>query len=209
MALRWLAGSALCALVLMIWGYLFWVGSARSSSVFHQIPGSSRLHSVLKEELPNSGGYVFPPLWPETGLMNPRGMEEMRGNSQQGPTGLVLINSQGVDPFSKGNLILHFLVLYLASLTASLFLILTQLHLGTPLQRWLFLMGLGVFSVFSVRLGDVVWLRLPWNYAFLSAGFTLSQWAVGGLVLAFLIHPSSGFRVSDQRLPLWKRARDF
>ena len=209
MIIRWLVGSTLCALVLMVWGALFWVSSVRSADTLRALPDEPRLQALLQETLPKSGGYVFPPPWTDAGLLNPRGIENLRQKSLQGPTGILLIHRDGMDPLSLPNLWMNFLIFFLASLTASLFLITTNLHLGTIIQRWIFLLGLGLFSALVVRMGDATWLRLPWNYVLLTSLYTLSQWAVGGIVLAFLIRPRGEFRVSDQRLPLWKRARDF
>jgi hypothetical protein len=210
MALRVLLGSLASALMLMLWGFLFWVVLSAPGGALRAIPDEPPLLETLLQSLPESGSYYFP-LPPETtgAQQGPPDMEAFRLRHMAGPVGLLHFSREGADPLAFGMYARGFAHLFVSSFIAALFLLAAQPILDTYLQRVLFVFGLGLFGVVAMSLSEPVWWHLPWAHYLNGALFHLSGWFLAALVLAGTVRPSRGApHVTDPSKPLWKRALD-
>lgn len=208
MLLRLLLGALLSAVVLMLWGFVYWVVLAAPGGALRAAPEDAYLGETLRRALPESGTYYFPAPLHAPGADPEAAMEAFRRRNLAGPTGMVMIRREGSDPMSPRILLLGFGHFFGSSLLAGLLMVLVMPALDTYLHRLVFVIGLGVFAAVAIRLSDPIWWRLPWGHPVYTALYNVIGWALAGLVLAAVVHPPRGYRLTDQRKPLWKRALD-
>lgn len=202
---RWLLGGVLSAVVLMGWGFLYWVVLSAPGEAPARLPQEQQVVAVLRGSVP-SGVYYFPGLQ-EGGDMS--GFQDFRQRHALGPTGMLMISQQGSDPmaprvFATG--FAHFLV---SALLAGALLWAMLPLMERYWRRVGFVLTLGLFAAVAVKLAEPIWWHLPWGFHLRTAVFTVVGWLLAGMVLAALLRPHRGLQsLQDTGKPLWKRALD-
>ena len=209
MFFRLLFGSLAGAVILMAWGFLFWVVLIPPGKVVLAAPGELALAETIANALPASGTYFIPQPPQKAQGGGDAEFDEFRARHIAGPIMMLHYNMRGADPLSLGVYLRGFLHFLVTTLLAGMILLLALPGLNSYLRRLVMIFGLGVFAAVTVRLSDPVWWHLPWPFHVYGAIFLISGWLLAGIVMAWIIHPKKGYKhVTDSGLPLWKRAFD-
>jgi hypothetical protein len=208
MGMRVVVGSVASAIVLMAWGFMFWVVLSAPGGMARAVPDETALMDELRVRLPESDTYFFPlPPEAEPGRDEAPALEAFRQRKTAGPVGIIHFRRTGYDPLSPINYARDFLHLLLSSLLAALLLAAALPVLESYASRAAFVFGLGVFATVAVRLSDPVWWHLPWAHFLYGALYDVAAWLIAGLVLAGIVKTPRGMsHLTDPSKPLWKRA---
>lgn len=209
MFVRLVFGSLAGAVVLMVWGFFFWVVLLPPGKVILAAPGELALVETLTNALPESGTY-FIPQPPYEGPGGGEGeIEEFRARYIAGPIVMLHYNVDGTDPLSLDTYLRGFVHFLVTTVLAGLILLLAMPGLDSYGKRVFMIFSLGVFAAVAVRLSDPIWWRLPWPFHIYGSIFLVSGWLFAGIAMAWIIHPKRGYtHVTDSGKPLWKRALD-
>lgn len=206
MIVRIVLGALASAVVMMLWGFVFWAVLVPPGGAMQAIPDEPGFAATLRERLPGSGTYYFP--MPPTEAAGPEAMERFRQRSLAGPTGMVQVRMQGHRPLGPGMLAGGFAQLAGAGLLAAVLVAVCLPVLEGYFSRLLFVVLLGAFANVATRLGEPIWWQLPWGHHLYSMVFSITGWALAGVVLAAVVRAPRGYTFTDQSKPLWKRALD-
>jgi hypothetical protein len=192
MFLRVLLGALLAAVVLFVWGAVFWMALPFASAVMHPLPNGDALVRTLKESLPRSGVYLFP--WPDetnTAAADPATGEcDFVKKHREGPLVQLTYRTDGLDPMSAQTLLIGFGHLFVSALIAGGLLAAALPGLRSYGARVLFVFLLGVFASVAVDLAGPIWFHHPWEFPLMMAGFDTVNWLLAGLVLPWVIRPA-------------------
>jgi hypothetical protein len=204
---RVVLGSVASAVVLMVWGFLFWVVIAPEGAMA-PARDETALREALSGNLPETGTYRYPLPAAGSGTgNNSAAFQAFREKFRAGPIALIHYTREGAEPLSAGTLLAGFGQLLAASLMAAVLLLVSLPALESYLARVLFVLALGVFAALTTRIADPIWYHLPWRFHLHGALLLLSNWLLAGIVLGATIKPARGYRhLTDPDKPLWKRA---
>lgn len=167
-------GSLVSALVLFVWGYLFWNVLPFSENSIQRLSGESQ---VLVEQLQLSEGMtIFP---------HP---SDLTSDVQHGPY-LEISYSADVrylDPkvFAAG--LLHYFV---AAILFGILLDMARGALPDYASRVAFGLVFGLAATVLLNLGEPIWFHRSWQYALGVAGYDLGMGLLLGLVQGRFIKP--------------------
>ena len=204
---RVVLGSVASAVVLMVWGFLFWVVIAPGGAMM-TTRDETALRNALNANLPASGTYRYPlPVTEGKAGNDAAAFQAFQEKFRAGPIALIHFTREGAEPLAARTLLAGFAQLLAASLVAGLLLMICLPALGSYLARVLFVLALGLFAVLTTRVADPIWYHLPWRFHLHEALLLLSNWLLAGIVLGAVIKPVRGYRhLTDSDKPLWKRA---
>ncbi|MDH5751545.1 MAG: hypothetical protein OEZ59_03905, partial [Deltaproteobacteria bacterium] len=109
MFFRSIISSVVCALVLMGWGYFYWVVIHPPGGGMLPLPREEGLSMFFLETIPSSGVYVFPSIKGESPKDDGHDMEDYQARHSLGPTGILMFSREGSDPYSYEKLLRGFL----------------------------------------------------------------------------------------------------
>jgi hypothetical protein len=192
MFLRINLASLLSAVVLMLWGYLFWVMLGAAEFLLYPIPPSDPLTNALKAKNLTTGVYVWPARPDGETSKDPRRWNAYVEQCRRGPLVHMFYSRQGAEPmsttlFARG--LLHFFV---ASLLAGTLLALVGSRLKSYRSRVGFVVLLGLFASVMVNLRPPIWFHHPWDYHVLMLAADCVSALLMGLVLAAIVKPGTG-----------------
>lgn len=189
---RLLIGALLAAVVLFVWGALFWVVLPLRFAVLRPVPGDEAVVSLLKKSLPQDGVYLSPFPDEERFTADPKeaGAEFSR-RQQEGPVLQITYRKDGVSPRSLAAFALGFGQVLLSSLLIGSLLTLALPGLPTYTSRVLFVFLAGVFAAVTVSLSPPIWFHQPWELPLFNALYHASGWFVAAFVLAAVVRPRS------------------
>ena len=174
--------SLLAAVVLFLWGYLFWGVLQPVSAVIDQVPDEDALGATLKEHLPSAGTYMMPM------AMDDPDMDAWTRRHESGPLVTIMFQPDGKPAMDPKVFLLGFGQGWLSLLLLALLLRWISRSLGSFGQRFGFLLWIGVIDVVWSNLGRPIWFFQPWDYHLLQATYTLSAWVICGAILAWFVH---------------------
>lgn len=182
--LRWLLGAAGAAVVMFVWGFLWWAVLPMGSLMTSTIANEDAVRAVLRAELPATGVYFVPEVkhTPEGDLAP--GVE---ARHHDGPLVHIFYRDGSIAVFSIGYMLTGLLHSFVAALLAGYLLSGVLGSLKTYAKRVLFVALLGVFAAFAMKVGDAVWFYHPLGYELMGTLFTAINWLLAGLVLAAVI----------------------
>jgi hypothetical protein len=187
--IRLVVGALLSAVVLMVWGAVFWMVLPWGHSTIKGLPNEDAVARVLRDAVPESGSYFYP--YPDPALMkghDPEAREIFTIKNRRGPVFQLVYRKEGLDandPSVFGFGFAHF--------AAASFLAGLLLWAAAPRHyaaRVLFVAGAGVFASVAVTLSNPIWFHHPWHAALVQAGFDVGCWVLAGLVLGALVRPA-------------------
>jgi hypothetical protein len=187
MAIRLLIGAFLAAIVMFVWGFVFWTLLAKQIGVMR--PADSDVIDAMVKHAPEleSGEYFYPP------PPDPGDSEDDRKNKEekhkQGPLVEISYQAGGAEPMDPVYFALGFLHLVALGVIAGFLLIMALKNLPTYLSRVGFVLLLGIFATAAIDVAAVIWFRHPWRYPTMLAIYHASSWLLAGLVLAAVIRP--------------------
>lgn len=187
MALKILLASLVGALVLMVWGLVFWTVLPVGQNMLGVIEAEDAVIDVLDRNIGATGVY-FVPL---AGMDDESGQQAFLEKHKRGPLARITFRKEGVDAqspmvFVKG--FLHFFVsvlLLVGIMGKALF------RLVTYWSRVTFTLLLGIFAAFFSHLGDPIWFHAPLKYAIYFMDYHIIGWILVGLAISPIIKPQT------------------
>jgi lipopolysaccharide export LptBFGC system permease protein LptF len=192
MILRIGLGALLSAVVLMLWGYLFWIVLGVPQGVLRPLPAGDPLTNALKAKGMTTGAYVYPARPSEEALKDRSRWNAYVEQSRRGPLVQLFYAREGADPISTtlaARGLLHFFV---SSLLAAALLAVASPRLKRYGSRVGFVVLLGLFATVLVNLGAPIWFHHPWDYHLLMAAVDCFNALLMGIVLAAVVKPGPG-----------------
>lgn len=181
--LRALIASCVAAVVLFVWGFVFWMFTPAPRAMMKPVADENRLVYELQQSLPESGCYSVPNCANATDDQGKKAAEERMKN---GPMVLVFYRKEPPGPIM---MLYGYAHMAASALLAALLLNLALPGLQSFAARWLFVTLLGTFASVWITLSQSIWMMHPWEYSLLYAGFQVVGWVLAGLVLAAIICP--------------------
>jgi hypothetical protein len=174
---RILIGSVVAAVVLFVWGFLFWGLSGVSNAVMDPVPDEAALSKTLSEALPRTGVYIlpYPPAQPGP---------EFIQRHQAGPLAQIFYRREGTNPMSGGVFAGGFLHMLVSALVMAFALSLVLPAASGYGERVRLVLLAGLAGAIYSNLGKPIWWHQTWDYHFLSFVYDFTSWVLAGLVLA-------------------------
>ena len=174
---RILIGSVLAAVVLFLWGFVFWGLSGVSNAVMGPVPDEAALSQKLSEALPRSGVYLlpYPPAQPT---------EEFMKRHRAGPLAQIFYRREGADPMGGGVFAAGFLHMFVSVLVMAIALNLVRPATSSYGARVKLVLVAGLAGAIYSNLGKPIWWHQSWEYHLLGFVYDFTSWVLAGLVLA-------------------------
>lgn len=191
--MRVVLAAAAGAVVLILWGMIFWGFLAPPLGVFHALPNAPQVTQTLTAGGAATGTYFMP--WPR------RTKEEFRrfvAQHKSGPFYRLSYVREGVDPSSPGK-ILAGCALDLA-VSAGAVALLAVAGAGTSGRRFLIVLLAGVLGSAFITVGDPVWFHMPWDYVRGVLVYELVSWFLLAATLAWLAKPGRDRAIVRSRI---------
>jgi hypothetical protein len=184
---RVIVASLLAAVVLFVWGAIWWTALPFAGWAMKPTPNEEAVVAALKTNLPESGTYFSP--FPDQNA-TPEQEAAVMERHKQGPLAEITYLKDGLDPMAPGAFAVGFIQILLSTLVAGLLLRLAAPALRSYRERVGFVILLALFAVVAINLSDIVWFHHPWAYPAMRSGFVLSGWVLAGLILGTIIRPA-------------------
>jgi hypothetical protein len=186
MIARLLVGSLVGAVVLMVWGALFWTVMPFTRDAMRAVEAEDAILDILDQHITETGVYFMPLV----DMYDKSKQDAFFEKHERGPLARISFRKEGVDArspmvFIKGFLHFFVSVLFLAGLMISAFP-----RLATYRSRVVFIFFVGLFAAFFTHLSDVVWMHAPLRYAIYYMDFHILGWLLVGLVISPIVKPA-------------------
>ena len=175
-----LLGAVLGALLIFVWGFVFWGIGPGTGSAISPVPEQETLRATLKATLPDSGVYMLPYSEDPTDTT-------YQTLHTQGPIATIFYREEGSEPMAPGTMVLGYLHEVLVLLIMGLALKLAGLGSYGARFGVVLLAGLAG-SVFAQLAGPIWWLQ-PRDMAMMNLLYEAVAWLLGALVLAACVKP--------------------
>ena len=187
--MRILLGGVLGAVVLFVWGFLYWVVLSGMLLPYNHMTDEGAVMDVLRENLPETGVYWFPMPQHDPDADEAEqeaAMEAFEASHREGPLGAVIYHADGGEPMPPSLLVKGFVIDFVSALLASILLCCACGRRGYA-ARAAFVFGLGLFAAVSVHLIAWNFMLNPMGFTLLKIGDTTIGWLLAGLVIAAVV----------------------
>ena len=189
--MRILLGGVLGAVVLFVWGFLYWAVLSGMLLPYNHMTDEGAVMDVLRENLPETGVYWFP--MPQhdpdaTKEEKKAATEAWMEKHQEGPFGTVIYHTEGHKAMAPSTLVKGFVINFVSALLASILLCCACGRTGYA-GRVAFVLGLGLFIAVSVHLIAWNFMDNPMGFTLLKIGDSVVGWLLAGLVIAAVVKP--------------------
>lgn len=186
---RILIATVLSSVLLMGWGYVFWMHLPFAGEVIRELPAAEQFVLLVRKKIPESGTYHYP--------MPPTSTSEEAINAfaikhHDGPIMQFHIRKRGLDPMHPAVFSLGFLHYMAASFCLCVLLSMTSRSLTRFWSRYGFVVFAGIFASIWIQPSDVIWFHCPMGYSLLQAGYQSVAWIIAGLPIAALVKSKTG-----------------
>ncbi len=157
--MRLALGILVTAIVLFVFGYLYWAANPLPNKALNEVPDSDVAAVAIGEQFPETGMYSF---------------------MQQGLWATVIVNhgvSQEVDPLAMAYGFIHYVVIG----TVLGVVLQNGAPVGSHVRR-AFIMGLA--AVIVVEGSDIIWWGYTWGWKLWGAAYHVLVFVIGALVLS-------------------------
>jgi hypothetical protein len=179
---RFILGSVIGAVVLFIWGAIFWMNPL-PYSVLPQAKDEGQLGAMLREHLPRSGTYLLPhPSDPP---------ETINKLSLDGPTATIHMIREGRPALEPRVFIVGFIHGFAVVLMIGMLMTIALPALPTYGSRVRLATLFGIASALFVHGGSVIWMHEGRAWHYVNAIYEVSSCVIVGLVLAAFIKPAT------------------
>jgi len=159
------------------------------------IPNQDSVMAAIKANVPQAGFYLFPYDPPPPGASKEEqkaAMQRANERYRAGPTGILVVHPNGLDPFGVKLLAFELGTDILEGVIAALLL---SVALGSPAMagffgRVGFVTALGTLAWVAVILSYRIWYGFPTTYVIGEAFDQIGSGFVAGLVLAWRLKPA-------------------
>ncbi len=183
-----LIASLVAAVVLMLWGAVYWTVLPFGYQVLQPVVHEGPIVKSLERSLAGTGVYMIPFLSQEQ-MQDPAAVEAMSAQHRQGPLVQIFYTKEGVEPMAPAVFIGGFLNFFTSALIVAALLTMALPGLRSYSQRALFVFLVGLFGGVAIDLARPIWWLQPWDYWIHQALFPITAWLLAGLVMAALIKP--------------------
>jgi hypothetical protein len=190
MFLRWIIGSLLGAIVLFVWGFVYWVQTPMPFFMFKAAPNGEALAATLKENIKEPGAYIFP--WPEettTPEAKEAAAKKVHEQQKQGPIVQLIFRPEGLDPMAPTMFALGFAHYFVSALIAGLLLLMFLPGKPSYPSRVMVVFLAGLLGAVSIHLSNPIWFHQPWDHNLFWTAFSASNWLLAGIVMSMVIRP--------------------
>jgi hypothetical protein len=185
-------GALLSAVVLFVWGYVFWFASGIMVQFMHPMPEEDDVVHLFQKNDLESGTYLIP--FPDLAALNGTDKERQAvymARRVKGPLMEIIYRKDGAaSPTNPLILARGFCHYFAASLLAAILLIMAQPGLPRYPMRVLFVFLAGVFATVAITFAKPIWFFHPWPAVLYEAGFQAIGWLLAGIVLGLVIRPA-------------------
>lgn len=175
-------GGFLGAIVLFLWGFIFWSLLPISSMIFDKVPEEEKLASQLKTSISQTGTYFLP----DAALMV-SDVDEFVRRHEAGPVATIFIHPKGLPVMPPSVFLMGFLGMFASTLFMGCLLQKAAPALKSYGSRLGFVMLAGLIGIALSDLGPPIWYNFPWSLWTATAIFHVTGWLFVGLVLAKFI----------------------
>jgi len=180
-----LLGSALAAVVMFMFGFVFWGISGLPNNVMSGARDVEEARTYLKTNHPEDGFYKVP--YSENWAAD----EAFAAQAKEGPLATIIIRHEGKDPGDMMGMAMGWVYQFVC-----IFLVALLLHMAMGNRAMTFYVrrvGFVIIAGLAISIygnfGDVVWWSYPTAYPTLTAIYDALAWILAGLVLAALVKP--------------------
>lgn len=190
--MRAILGVVLAAVVLFVWGFVFWMFTGLGSHICKGVPNETAILEVLKAQNLPDGSYVLP--FPDEAAMqsqDTKAFEAFAEKAKQGPLVRIQFRNAGEAPMNLQTFGIGFAHMLVSASVVATLLCLAGASLPSFGARWLFVVLLGVFASLSIHLGTPIWFQHPWTPTLMLAFFDTAGWVLAAFPLAALVKPQA------------------
>jgi hypothetical protein len=188
MAIRVLLASLASAVVLFLWGFIFWSALAMMVSPWKPIAagGDPDVIATLRQSFPESGVYMYP--WVDKSRGDqPSLEEEFARQHAAGPFVQIVYHANGVPASEMGKM----MGWGFAHMFISAALCCVLLAMSEPLccygARVCFVFGLGVFATLWIEGANLIWWHHPSSHVAFMGTYNVVAWLLAGLVIGAIV----------------------
>jgi hypothetical protein len=177
------------AVILFLWGFLYWVGLAVPQKVIHPVPSQDQVAEALRVNVRQKGAYWYPadPHHADGSPTTPQELTDFTERHQRGPVFLLFYQPQGFAPMAPQVFIQGLTVNFVYCLLAAM--LLHAAGLKYYLARVAFLTGISLAMVVGSFVKQAVWLYLPLDYTLVITADAVGGAFLAAVVMAFIVRP--------------------
>jgi hypothetical protein len=176
--LRWVLGAVGAAVVMFLWGFVYWGLLPFGAASIHSLPNEDAVRAALRAGNLPTGVYYLPKMGTDPAA---------EAHSLEGPIVKLYYRAEGGPPMSPARMGLGWLHGLVAALLAGYLLATVTGVMNTFPRRLAFVFALGLFGSFTMVLGDAIWWHHPLGFQLTQFGYHAVNWLLAGLVLAAVI----------------------
>ena len=175
-----LIGSALAAIAVFIWGFVFW-GSGAFDPFSHVGPvKETAIAASLKAGFDEPGVYSIPDQANGTD-------EEWIERHEAGPIAIVQVQPEGANPMAPTKLIGGLAHMFISIVIMAIALGMTNLAAYADRLKLVLLVSLA--GTLYATLTDPIWFHATWGYFIWVTAYQMVSWLIAGAILAYFIKP--------------------
>ena len=180
-------GGIVGGITLFMWGFISWVVLPWHYGTVKQHEGINTVVEDITEHVPESGVYYLPAM--AFDHEDEQAMNDWEEMHRTGPRGYIFLQATPTDPMPPMLLVKGFAADVVASMMASLLLLIAIPSLPNYQSRVVFVAALGAFSILSVYLVDGIFHDFPLRYSLGLAADTAIAWVLAGITIAAVVRP--------------------
>ncbi|RMH12085.1 MAG: hypothetical protein D6695_07630 [Planctomycetota bacterium] len=191
--MRAILGALAGAVVLFVWGFVFWVQLAWTLDGLRALEPAQEeaIVATLQANIPETGVYYFPGM-PTHGkdLSDEEGKrrtEEWTARHEAGPLGTIVFNAQGRSVQDPVVFIRGFLINLIATILVSIVVIMAGAGGAGFGKRWMIVLIFGLGASVTTHLVQWNWMYVPTDNVIMACIDTVVGWALAGLAIAAII----------------------
>lgn len=169
-------GSLLAAVVMFLWGFLFWGAGLGAASMQHGLDNDA-IRAAIAAHVPATGTYFVPD-------MEHRDTEAFLRLHKEGPVTMMFVRKEGADAMSPSVFALGFLHMFVSTLLMAYLVRMALPALGSFGARLCFVTMAGFVGSFWGHVADPIWFFHPWTFHLWTMGYDIVAWTLAGAVLA-------------------------
>ena len=183
---RVLLGSLLAAVVMFMFGFVFWGLSGMPDKVLAGATNEDAARTTLTQMFPSDGFYKVPYSsdWEDEGF---------RSKIKEGPIATVIIQHEGKDPDDFMPMLMGLAYQFVCILLIAILLSMASGALASYGKRLGFVIIAGIAIGVYSNIGDTIWWNYPRDYPLFTMGYDIVAWTLAGIVLAAIIKPQRGY----------------
>lgn len=188
MLFRVLLAAVVSAVLIFVWGFLFWGVLGVGQKFLAPLPAELDLLAVLRGSQAESGMYIYPmPL--EMG--NPEAEAEFRKKHEEGPLLQLAYQREGARPMAPAMFAQGLALNFAVALLAAALVALIAPSLPNFGRRFGFVVLLSLIVAIWNNVGDLVWWFHSPQYCLGNMAYTVGAGLLMGLVIAAVVRHSA------------------